>query len=211
MGVDPRAPRAAAPSGLVRADAIDPAEAPKVKTGTAFDVVLGGGVPKGAALLIWGKSGSGKTRVTVQLCRKLTPAVIVSREMPCEDMAKLLDVLGIPRQHVWITREPDWRETALAVRPRFVLVDSLSVWEHKVEDEMRQTFEWAHAHGITTASICHATTDGKSKGGTGPVHWSDAALVVRARGRGQVTVDTPAKNRFGATGPGRPVGRGSIV
>ena len=195
----------------MRADALDASEVVRTKTGSAFDTVLGGGVPKGAALLIWGKSGSGKTRITMRLCEKLFPAVFVSLELPADDSAKLLDQLGVPRNQVWVTRERAWRDAALAVRPKLVVVDSISVFEHGATEEMRLSFEWAHAHGVTVACVCHATTDGKAKGGTGPVHWSDAALVVKSKGRGAVTIDTPAKNRFGPTGPGRPVGRSTIV
>lgn len=182
-----------------------------MKSGTAFDTVLGGGVPRGAALLVWGKSGSGKTRLTLQLARKCGPVAFVSLEMIPDEIARTLAAVDVDPKSVWVTQERNWRDAVAAAKPRLVVVDSISVWEHHVETEMHAIYEWAHQTGITVAAICHATTSGKAKGGTGPTHWSDAALVVRARGAGRVTLDTPSKNRFGATGPGRPVGRGMIA
>jgi predicted ATP-dependent serine protease len=131
--------------------------------------------------------------------------------MPEDDTARLLTAHEIDLSRVWVTRERNWRDCVAQAKPKLVLVDSISVFGYGAEEEMHQAYEFAHATGITVACICHATVAGKSKGGTGPVHWSDAALVVRAKGKGRVTVDTPSKNRFGPTGPGRPVGRGSII
>lgn len=199
------------PSALVRADSIAVTPTERVVTGTAFDLPLGGGVPLGGALLIWGKSGSGKTRLTLQMARKMSPVVVVSLEMTEEETTKILTSFDIDTSQVWITREQNWRPLALRVRPRLVIVDSLSVWGYGATDEMRLCYNWSHEHGITVAAICHATSNGKAKGGTGPTHWSDAALIVRGKGNGRATVDTPSKNRFGPTGPGRPVGRGSIA
>lgn len=138
------------------------------------------------------------------------PAVFVSLESPREDAAKTLVDLGLDLNRVWITDARDWRAVALSARPRLTVVDSISVFDNVIA-EMKAAHEWAHAHRVTVAAICHATVDGKAKGGTGPTHWSDAALVVKPRGKGLVSLETPTKNRFGPTGPGRPVGRGTIA
>ena len=182
-------------------------------SGGPLDTVLGGGIPTGAAVLLWGRSGSGKTRVALQIAHRVHPVALVNLEMVADDVTKTLAALQIPPAHVWVSREPNWRPLVARTpeRPRAVIIDSLNAINCDPEREMRATYDWCHATGITALAICHATVDGKAKGGSGPTHWSDAAVIVRAKGRGRITVDTPAKNRYASTGPGRPIGRGSIV
>lgn len=196
---------------LVRADAVDASELPRLVTGTPFDKPLGGGIPRGACLLVWGRSGSGKTRLVLQLCGHLHPAVFVSREMPEEQTASYVASLGIERKRIWITRDVDWRAVALRARPRLVAIDSISMWGHDAAREMALAYEWAHARRITVIAICHTTKSGEAKGSSELAHLSDAALVVRQKGKGRVTVHAPTKNRFAPTGPLAPIGVGSIV
>jgi predicted ATP-dependent serine protease len=212
VGTGPRHPGEPDGSGrLVRADAIDASELPKTKTGTPFDAPLGGGVPRGACLLVWGRSGSGKTRLVLRLCGQMHPAVFVSREMPEEQTAGYLAKLDVERERVWITRDTDWRAVALRVRPKIVAIDSISVWGYDAPREMAAAYEWAHAHRVTVIAICHTTKSGEQKGSSELAHYSDAALVVRQKGKGRVTLHAPSKNRFAPTGPLAPVGVGSIV
>lgn len=77
--------------------------------------------------------------------------------------------------------------------------------------EMAAAYEWAHAHRITVIAICHTTKSGEAKGSSGLAHASDAALVVRQKGKGRVAVHAPHKNRFAPTGPLAPIGVGSIA
>ena len=203
----------AAADGLIRADALHVATVTRMRSGGPLDTVLGGGIPCGSALLAWGPSGSGKTRIALQIAREIHPVAVVSLEMTTTDTMATLSALRVPLPHVWVTRSMDWRPLVASApaRPRVVIVDSLSVYGRDVEQEMRRIYDWSHSVCITVIAICHATTEGRAKGGTGPTHWSDAAIIVRSKGRGRVTVDTPAKNRFGPTGPGRPIGRGLII
>lgn len=211
LGDAPLAPRSASSGGrLVRADALSTAEIQRIKTGTMFDTPLGGGVPRGACLLVWGRSGSGKTRLALQLCAAMKPAVFVSLEMPEEMTASYLVALGVPRESTWVTRERDWRSVALRARPKLVVVDSVSEYGFGAPAEMAAAYEWAHAHRVTVVCIAHATKDGNMKGSSELAHKADSALVVRARGRGRVTLHAPTKNRFAATGPLAPIGSGSI-
>lgn len=211
LGDVPHGPRSNGAGRLVRADALDASELPKVRTGTIFDEPLGGGVPRGACLLLWARSGAGKTRLAALLCKQIHPAVFVSLEMPEDQTAHYLEMLCVPRRNVWVTRDRDWRAVALRARPRLVIVDSISVYKHDAPSEMQAAFEWAHQHRITVICICHATKDGNAKGSSELGHYSDAALVVRQKGRGRVTMHAPEKNRFAPTGLLAPVGKGSIV
>lgn len=212
LGDVERRPGVVAPGGrLVRSDALDAPEVVRVTTGTGFDQILGGGVPLGACLLLWGRGGVGKTRIAMKLCCKLRPSVFVSREMPEDMTAGYIQSLGVPRESLWVTREADWRAVALRVRPRLVVVDSISKWGNDAGREMELAYEWAHEHRVVVVAICHATKAGDAKGSSELGHQSDAAIVVRARGRGYVTMHAPSKNRFAPTGALAPVARVSIV
>ena len=212
LGDSPRRPgEPQSPGRLVRADALDASELPKVKTGTIFDEPLGGGVPRGAMLLIWGKSGSGKTTIALQLCGKLRPAVFVSREMPEEMTASYLVKLNVPRESTWVTRDSDWRAVAMRARPKLVVIDSISMWGFDAAREMAAAYEWAHEHRVTVVAVCHTTKSGEAKGASTLTFLSDAALVVRQKGRGRVTMHAPTKNRFAPTGLLAPVGVGSLA
>lgn len=212
VGDIPLKPGAPIGSGaLVRSDALPTREIVRVKTGTGFDQVLGGGVPLGACLLLWGRGGVGKTRLAMALCARLRPAVFVSREMPEEMTAGYLDTLGVPRESTWVTREPNWRPLVVRVRPRLVVVDSISKWGHDAGHEMELAYEWAHQRRVTVVAICHATKRGDAKGSSELGHQCDTAIVVRARARGQITMHAPEKNRFAPTGVSAPVARVSIL
>jgi predicted ATP-dependent serine protease len=75
---------------------------------------------------------------------------------------------------------------------------------------MTAAFEWAHAHKVTVIAICHTTKRGDFKGSSEIAHQSDAALVVRQKGKGRVTMHAPTKNRFALTGALAPIGIGSM-
>jgi predicted ATP-dependent serine protease len=195
---------------LVRADTLDASPIVRLRTGTAFDAPLGGGVPRGACVLVWGRSGSGKTRLALTMAKSLRPVVLVSREMPTDDVARLLVALKLPRDAVWVTRDEDWTTQALEVRPKLVILDSISEFEDPI-NAMAEAYEWAHEHRVIVFAVCHSTKGGDQAGSSKLTHKCDAALVVRAKGRGRVTVHGPRKNRYAPTGALAPIGTGSIA
>nr|WP_231134468.1 ATPase domain-containing protein [Motilibacter deserti] len=84
---------------------------PRLETGIpGFDVVSGGGLPRGRATLVSGEAGAAKTVFAAQFLaegvRRGQPAVFVSLEEPAEELRANLSTLGWPiaeweREELW--------------------------------------------------------------------------------------------------------------
>ncbi|MDR9390925.1 MAG: DNA repair protein RadA [Trueperaceae bacterium] len=209
------ASRAAPAARVTRLDAVEDLAHARIPSGDAeVDRVLGGGWVRGAALLLAGDPGVGKSTLLLQLARHAADAgrsvTYVAGEESLEQVklrAARVGVAGALR----VTRETDAHAIAAHVAaeaPAMVVVDSIQTLRvgddgvpgspTQVRDGTAVVAAAAKAAGSTVLFIGHVTKQGTIAGPKVVEHMVDATFALESAAGFRVL--RAHKNRFGPVG-----------
>jgi len=204
---------AAPPAGVLPLAEVDTEALPRYSSGSEeVDRVLGGGFVPGAALLIGGEPGVGKSTLLLQVADRVLKSgkrvVYVAGEESLQQVKLRAERLGVsPRLELMRDTRLDAVLAGLdAQGPDMVVVDSIQTLESEgvpgslvaVRNATQALVRWAKASGGTLVLVGHVTKEGTVAGPKVIEHVVDATLYLETAGVFRVL--RSAKNRFGPVG-----------
>ncbi len=216
---EPRVRHGETPGGApVPLSQVRASEIPRLATGMAeADRVLGGGIVPGSLILVGGEPGIGKSTLMIELAALVgtldQPALYVSAEESPQQVKLRADRLGITADSVHLLAETDVDaiiETARAMRPRLVVIDSIQTIAteavtsapgsiSQVRECTMSLMRLAKATHLPIVLIGHVTKDGTVAGPRALEHIVDAVLYLEGERFHSYRLLRSVKNRFGAT------------
>lgn len=188
----------------------------RIVSGTSeLDRVLGGGLVKGAAILIGGEPGIGKSTILLQLAAALqerTRCLYVTGEESLEQMSMRAERLGIAADGIRCLAETNV-ETVLALaddeRPGVLILDSIqTLYSEKsqsapgsvtqVREAAGMLVQWGKRNNCAIVLVGHVTKDGSLAGPRILEHMVDVVLYFESDGSSRYRVLRAVKNRHGA-------------
>lgn len=188
------------------------------KTGVQeLDQVFGGGIVHGAATLIGGEPGIGKSTLLLQLCHTLSspdrPALYVSAEESRSQVATRAERLRIHPEQIQLlctTRLESILETVREDPPPLVVVDSIQMISagdlnssagsvRQVRECTSQLVNTLKPDGIPLFLVGHVTKEGSIAGPKTMEHMVDTVLYFDGEERRETRMLRSVKNRFGST------------
>lgn len=185
-------------------------------TGTSeLDRVLGGGLVRGAAVLIGGEPGIGKSTLLLQLAAALEEkarCLYVTGEESIEQLAMRAQRLGIEGEAIRCLAETSV-ETVLALadgeKPGVLIVDSIQTLfsegsqsapgsVSQVRDAAGLLVQWGKRNDCSVILVGHVTKEGTIAGPRILEHMVDAVLYFECDGSSRYRVIRAVKNRHGA-------------
>lgn len=220
-GAAARRPRGKTPAvPLVGLDG-DTAPAPHRPTGIGeLDRVLGGGLVPGAAILIGGDPGIGKSTLLLQLSSRARDGgavIYISGEEAVDQIRLRARRLGIDGAGILIAAASDVAEILAAVEDRLaagtsgqavVLIDSIQTMQiaglesaagtvAQVRASAQELIREAKKRGFVLVLVGHVTKDGLIAGPRVLEHMVDAVLYFEGDRGHQFRILRAVKNRFG--------------
>jgi len=163
-----------APAGAsIRADEVRADTLARAATGTSeLDALLGGGVVEGSSVLVYGRRGSGKSRLAFRWAAQRR-CLVAHAEMSREVTRAIVESTGADLRRVYLLRTLDgWQAEAERVGARSVVLDSLAASVDAVA-EMRAARDWAERRRAVVWCIAHETKSGDHRGSSELAHWAD--------------------------------------
>ncbi len=195
----------------------DEAAPPRRATGLAeFDRVLGGGLAAGAAVLVGGDPGIGKSTLLLQAAGRLAQsgaavAYISGEEAPSQirDRAARLGLADAPVKLASETALGPILEGLKQEKPHVAILDSVqTLWSDRVGAApgsvaqvracAQEFVRFAKTTGCAVFLVGHVTKDGQIAGPRVMEHMVDAVLYFEGERAHQFRVLRVVKNRFGA-------------
>ncbi|HXJ78508.1 MAG TPA: DNA repair protein RadA [Candidatus Methylomirabilis sp.] len=182
-----------------------------------LDRVLGGGVVRGALVLIGGDPGIGKSTLLLQSSRALAetmgPVLYVSGEESAAQVKLRADRLGIRSTALYFIAENDLQliETHIAaLRPRVLVVDSIQTVflpglesapgsVSQVRECGARLMMLAKQTSMATFLVGHVTKEGALAGPRVLEHLVDTVLYFEGERHHAYRILRAVKNRFGST------------
>lgn len=208
---------AAVSAGTVRRlHEVDAESAPRVASGMPeMDRVLGGGLVRGAVILIGGDPGIGKSTLLLQLLAAVEGRVdtlYVTGEESLSQVAMRAQRLGLPRVDLPALAETSIESilaTIAATRPGLVVIDSIQTLYTEALDsapgsvsQLRecaaQLVRQAKHSGTTVILVGHVTKEGAIAGPRVLEHMVDTVLYFEHDPGSRFRLIRAVKNRFGA-------------
>lgn len=180
-----------------------------------LDRVLGGGIVPGAALLLFGDPGAGKSTLATQLmagvARSGRSALLVTGEESPEQVALRAQRLDADLGEIRVAASrslPDVVATATAERPALLVVDSIQTLEDprfeqpagsvvQVRECAAALVGYAKSSGTAVLLIGHVTKDGSVAGPRTLEHVVDVVLSLEGDRDQVLRLLRASKNRFG--------------
>ena len=191
-------------------------EIPRISTGTGeLDLVLGGGLVPGSAILVGGEPGAGKSTLLLQTLCKLAEnntALYVTGEESPQQVAMRARRLDLPTDKLEIMAETSV-ETVCAIaeqkRPKILVVDSIQVMHledvssapgsvSQVRESASMLVRFAKQSGTVLILVGHVTKDGSLAGPKVLEHMIDCSLMLEGSSDSHFRTLRSNKNRFGA-------------
>lgn len=206
----------AASSTVQNLSSISAAETPRHPTGIEeLDRVLGGGLVRGAVILIGGDPGIGKSTLLLQALAKVVEsrqALYVSGEESAQQIAlraKRLAVESAPIRLLAEIRLESVLATLVQEQPEVVVIDSIqTVYTDslqsapgsvaQVRECAAQLTRHAKQHGTTMILVGHVTKEGALAGPRVLEHIVDTVLYFEGDTHSSFRLVRAIKNRFGA-------------
>lgn len=205
------------PSNVVQLTSIDVSITPRMSTGSKeLDRVLGGGIVKGASVLIGGEPGIGKSTLLLELadrvCKiKSNKVLYITGEESLEQIRLRAERLNIDAPNLLIAADTSLYKvlsTIHEVSPNIIVVDSIqAIYDDELKSPMgsfsqlRQTvasiIELSKSKDISTFLIGHVTKDGMIAGPKLIEHMVDAVIYFEGEENANYRVLRTVKNRFG--------------
>ena len=189
---------------------------PRISSGIAeFDRVLGGGLAPGAAILVGGDPGIGKSTLLLQavagFAANSAKAIYVSGEEARGQIRHRAERLGLADAPVLLASETSLRDiltTLDSEKPDLVVIDSIqTMWSDAVESAPGSVSQVrACAHELTSFAkrkdvavllVGHVTKDGQIAGPRVVEHMVDTVLYFEGERGHQFRILRTVKNRFG--------------
>ena len=181
------------------------------------DRVLGGGVVTGAATLLAGEPGIGKSTLLLQMGDALAeeaPVLYISAEESAQQLKIRAERLGCHRPDLLVAAETDLEPILEAVRehgPTTLLVDSIQAVRSaeltgppgsigQVRHCADRLTELAKEQQISLFLVGHITKEGAIAGPKSLEHLVDVVLTFEGEGASEYRILRAQKNRFGPTG-----------
>lgn len=181
------------------------------------DRVLGGGLVAGAAILLGGEPGVGKSTLLLQVAASVAggsgTVVVATAEESAQQVALRARRLGVGDPNVLIVAERDVDAIVAAgaeIRPDLLIVDSIqtvAVTElggtpggvAQVREAAARLVHAAKETGVPVVLVGHITKDGSIAGPKLLEHTVDVVLYLEGDVERGLRVLRSLKNRFGAT------------
>ncbi|WP_028660312.1 DNA repair protein RadA [Nocardioides insulae] len=217
---------AAAPSGRTSAAPTTTAAVPIGEVGLdesashtsgvpELDRVLGGGLVKGAAILLAGEPGVGKStlllEVAAQTARYQRRTLYLTGEESASQVRRRADRTGAVQDELYLAAETDLGAVLThieEVRPELLVVDSVQTigasgvdgvpgGVTQVKEVAAALIRVAKTRGITTVLVGHVTKDGTIAGPRVLEHLVDVVLHFEGDRESRFRMVRAMKNRFG--------------
>jgi DNA repair protein RadA/Sms len=208
----------ASPSRVVTLAAVGEADVMRRSTGIAeVDRVLGGGLVSGAALLLGGEPGVGKSTLLLQLASTLSATgskvLLASAEESLDQIALRARRLEVDATSVLVTSDRDVDAIVGAGgehRPDLLIVDSIQTvgapevggapgGVAQVRESAARLVHFAKESGVSVVLVGHVTKDGGIAGPKLLEHAVDVVLYLEGDVDRGLRVLRCLKNRFGPT------------
>lgn len=182
-----------------------------------FDRVLGGGLVPGAAILLGGEPGVGKSTLLLQVAAALAESggrvLVASAEESLDQVGLRARRLGVSGDGVLLAAEHDVDAIVAATgehRPDLLIVDSIQTIEARevggapggvaqVRESAARLIHAAKSSGVPVVLIGHVTKDGSIAGPKLLEHTVDVVLYLEGDLDRGLRVLRGLKNRFGPT------------
>lgn len=209
--------RRAAPAKVKPLTDISADESVRYHTGMKeLDRVLGGGIVPGAAVLVCGDPGIGKSTVLLQMCRTIDTGLrllYVSGEESMRQVKLRANRLGVDGNNVLLTAATDAEEiyeTILAEKPDVVVVDSIQTISlsaitssagsvTQVRECTQLLINACKGNEIPLFIVGHVNKDGGIAGPKVLEHMVDTVLYFEGDRNLSYRILRAIKNRFGST------------
>ncbi len=196
-------------------DSVQPQEDFRLDTGISeVNQVLGGGLPRGAGILIGGEPGIGKSTLLLQVAAALkTPGRIlyISGEESAAQIKQRADRLGLKKAGLEILVETNVTlilSVMEKIKPVVVIVDSIQTLYsadagdipgtvNQLKYSTYEILSWCKERDTALFLIGHMTKGGALAGPKLIEHMVDTVLHFE-QGTGDVRILRAAKNRFGS-------------
>ncbi len=190
---------------------------PRLATGIGeVDRVLGGGLPAGAAVLLGGEPGIGKSTLLAQIAGAVAreaPALYVTAEESLSQVRARLRRVGALAPALALAAGSDARQIAARIATgehRLVVVDSVQLLSldgidgepggvSQVKACAAELVATAKRAGVALVLVGHVTKDGSLAGPRLLEHLVDTVLAFEGDRYADLRVLRAVKNRFGAT------------
>jgi DNA repair protein RadA/Sms len=210
--------RAAAPAlAALPIGRVDAAAARARPTGMSeLDRVLGGGLVRGAVVLLAGEPGVGKSTLLLEagaLAAEHGRVLYVTGEESAAQVRLRADRIGAISDDLYLAAETDFDALlghVEAVNPDLLIVDSVQTVSAagvdgvpggvtQVREITAALTALAKQRSLTTVMVGHVTKDGSVAGPRTLEHIVDVVLQFEGDARGQLRMVRALKNRFGPT------------
>lgn len=209
--------RRAAPAKVKALAEVSADESVRYRTGMReLDRVLGGGIVPGAAILVCGDPGIGKSTILLQMCRTIDPGLrvlYVSGEESARQVKLRANRLEVDGGNVLLTSTTDAEEiyeTILAEKPDVVVVDSIQTISlstvtssagsvTQVRECTQLLIGACKGNEIPLFIVGHVNKDGGIAGPKVLEHMVDTVLYFEGDRNLSYRILRAIKNRFGST------------
>ncbi len=181
-----------------------------------LDRVLGGGIVKGAVVLLGGEPGSGKSTLLLQMCSHVceTATVLyVSGEESARQIKLRANRLGVDSNQLLIANETNVEKINTLIqneKPDLCIIDSIQTMEIEgvtssagsivqVRESASALTRTAKSLGIPIFIVGHVNKDGAIAGPKVMEHIVDTVLYIEGDRYLALRVLRSVKNRFGST------------
>ncbi|MBV8659788.1 MAG: DNA repair protein RadA [Burkholderiales bacterium] len=206
----------AAGGGVQRLTDVETAESPRTLTGSdELDRVLGGGLVRGAVVLIGGDPGIGKSTLLLQTLAHVgqqNKVLYVSGEESAQQIALRARRLAVEADAVRLLAEINLETVINALereKPDFAVIDSIQTLYTEqmqsapgsvaqVRECAAQLTRYAKTTGTTILLVGHVTKEGALAGPRVLEHIVDAVLYFEGDTHSSFRLIRAQKNRFGA-------------
>ena len=196
---------------------VEAAEEPRRETGIPeLDRVLGGGLVRGAVVLLGGDPGIGKSTLLLQALSLLCASsrtLYVSGEESAQQVALRARRLGLPPAGLKVLAEIQLEKVLNALgaeKPEVAVIDSIqTIYSEalqsapgsvaQVRECAAQLTRFAKTSGTTLLLVGHVTKEGAIAGPRVLEHMVDAVLYFEGEGGHHYRILRTIKNRFGPT------------
>ncbi|GGH47120.1 DNA repair protein RadA [Microbacterium album] len=197
---------------------IDPAEAPRRASGVdEFDRVLGGGIVPGAAILLSGEPGVGKSTLLLEVAARSAlegrRVLYISAEESPAQVRIRAERTGALHDELFLASETDLAAVLGqidAVAPQLVIVDSVQTVSSSLSDgaagmpgQVREVasslIRVAKERGLPIILVGHVTKDGQVAGPRMLEHLVDVVCQFEGDRQTALRFIRALKNRFGPT------------
>lgn len=186
----------------------------RIKTGISeLDRVLGGGIVKGAFILLSGSPGVGKSTILLQIAQNYENILYVSGEESASQLKMRCERLKINNSTLMMVSETDVNNILAhieKIKPGLVIIDSIQTIVNtelsssggsiaQVKDCASKLLNLTKALDIPVLAVSHVNKEGAIAGPKVLEHIVDVVLYFDSESKSSYRIIRCLKNRFGST------------